>query len=132
MESDHHIQALADFLSSNIWAPNQQTEISELIDKEYGFSKRLAAIIKTAPPKARKARGYGRSDSGLRKRMRDKDDMETGIKGETETTGDPIPPKKPRATATHYTIAQQMLHYHSIDAGKKCKQPHGRGRTHED
>lgn len=108
--------------NSNIWAPNEQTHIVDRIEKEYGFSKRLAAIMKTKPPDDIGKRHYDRSDSGTLMRMQLKEDIELGTRGRTKTDSSDRSKRlsESLASATHYDIARQMLHYHSIDKGKRC------------
>lgn len=111
-------------LSSNIWSPNRQTDVVDLIGTFYKFSPRLLAIIRTVPPAVeqaqarRKERHVGR----LKAKIYQKDDLEGAVAGgglpRSESS---VGRQKPSSDASHYAIAQQMKHYHSVDFGSKCE-----------
>ncbi|KAH8808293.1 hypothetical protein F5884DRAFT_791748 [Xylogone sp. PMI_703] len=102
----------------NIWAPNKQRLIVELIGKYYKFSPRLLAIIQT-PPLRRKASTHEdhHHHHGFRSRTAHttkEEDIELA-NGDTESSnssGGQIHP-------SHYSIASQMTNYHSVDVGPR-------------
>ncbi|TGO65284.1 hypothetical protein BCON_0003g00790 [Botryotinia convoluta] len=99
----------------NIWGPNRQTDIIDVLAHRYGFSPRLLAIIKTLPPINPTSKDHRVS---YKEKLFEKDDIETGRASmnmpRTHTTH-----RAPPATTSHYTIAQQMINYQSVDVGAR-------------
>jgi hypothetical protein len=101
---------------SNIWAPNQQVDIIELLGKHYQFSLRLLAIIKTMPPD----KSPEVQDKIVGKyKMSHKDDVELA----TSSIDTPrvASPSQSRQSISQYDVAKEMINYHSIDFGPHCE-----------
>ncbi|ATZ55154.1 hypothetical protein BCIN_11g04390 [Botrytis cinerea B05.10] len=96
----------------NIWGPNRQTDIIDVLAHRYGFSPRLLAIIKTLPPKNTSSKDHRIS---YKEKLFEKDDIETG----RASMNMPRAHTAPAATTSHYTIAQQMINYQSVDVGAR-------------
>ncbi|QSZ29059.1 hypothetical protein DSL72_003569 [Monilinia vaccinii-corymbosi] len=98
----------------NIWGPNRQTDVIDVLANRYGFSPRLLAIIKTLPPNSSSNKGHRVS---CKEKWYEKDDIETG-RASMNISGPHAPHCAPGA-ASHYTIAQQMINYQSVDVGAR-------------
>ncbi|TEY68285.1 hypothetical protein BOTCAL_0121g00120 [Botryotinia calthae] len=96
----------------NIWGPNRQTDIIDVLAHRYGFSPRLLAIIKTLPPKNTSSKDHRIS---YKEKLFERDDIETG----RASMNMPRAHAAPAATTSHYTIAQQMINYQSVDVGAR-------------
>ncbi|RAL65183.1 hypothetical protein DID88_001289 [Monilinia fructigena] len=59
----------------NIWGPNRQTDIIDVLANRYGFSPRLLAIIKTLPPNNSSNKDHRAS---YKEKLYEKDDIENG------------------------------------------------------
>ncbi|KAK6592992.1 ADP-ribosylation factor 1 [Botrytis cinerea] len=92
--------------------PNRQTDIIDVLAHRYGFSPRLLAIIKTLPPKNTSSKDHRIS---YKEKLFEKDDIETG----RASMNMPRAHTAPAATTSHYTIAQQMINYQSVDVGAR-------------
>jgi hypothetical protein len=103
---------------SNIWSPNRQSDIIELLGKHYAFSPRLLAIIKEIPPdrtpdfQDRNARKY--------KTLR-KDDVETAASSIDSPRARAFAPSQSRQTVRQYDVAKQWINLQSIDVGQRCE-----------
>ncbi|KAL2067302.1 hypothetical protein VTL71DRAFT_1726 [Oculimacula yallundae] len=98
----------------NIWAPNRQKEIVNLLGRYYKFSPRLIAIISSDPLKSKvqQNKPVGRFKAKLY-RM---DDIELATKGVSVDL--PRPPRKSIISGiSHYALAAQMINYQSHDVG---------------
>lgn len=92
----------------------------DLIGKHYKFSPRLLAIIKS--PTLEHARRKEKPVGRLRAKMYQEDDLEEAVAGASLPPSEPsLGTQKLQLHATHYAIAQQMKHYHSVDFGSKCE-----------
>ncbi|KAG4032370.1 hypothetical protein MFRU_007g02740 [Monilinia fructicola] len=98
----------------NIWGPNRQTDVIDVLAKRYGFSPRLLAIIKTLPPSKSSNKDHRVS---YKEKLYEKDDIETGRASMCISGGHAARPAP--GTASHYTIAQQMINYQSVDVGAR-------------
>ncbi|KAF7951497.1 hypothetical protein EAE96_006806 [Botrytis aclada] len=99
----------------NIWGPNRQTDIMDVLAHRYGFSPRLLAIIKTLPPKNPSSKDHRIS---YKEKLFEKDDIETG-RASMNMNRTHATHRAPPATTSHYTIAQQMINYQSVDVGAR-------------
>ncbi|KAG0649983.1 hypothetical protein D0Z07_3752 [Hyphodiscus hymeniophilus] len=99
----------------NIWAPNRQVELIELLGNRYKFSPRLLAIIQTMPPDTPPAtsnRSVGKH-KGLHK-----DDIELAISSvDTPRTRSP---SQSLHTISQYDASKEMINFQSIDIGAHC------------
>lgn len=96
----------------NIWAPNRQVEVIEILGKHYKFSPRLLAIIKTMPPD--KIPEVQDKNAG-RYRMLHKDDVELATSSiDTPRTDSPF---SSRQNISQYDAAKQTINFQSIDVG---------------
>ena len=95
---------------SNIWGPHNQPGEVDFIQKHYGFSPRLHAIIQETPLPRRDNKPVSRH----RHRFRHSEDVEMG----RMDLGTRIIMN--HEDATHYNISEQMTNYHAIDFGEKC------------
>ncbi|KAL3420889.1 ADP-ribosylation factor [Phlyctema vagabunda] len=105
----------ADIQKFNIWAPNEQLDIVDILGSHYKFSPRLQAIIRTAP-EFEQAPKEERHASRFRSKTYAKDDPEAGTKSLE------LSPNTPNfrinsSSTSHYTIAKQMVSYQSVDIG---------------
>lgn len=100
---------------SNIWGPNRQPDIIDVLAHRYGFSPRLLAIIKTLPPNNSSSKDHRVS---YKEKLFEKDDIETG-RASMNTHREHAPHRTPPGTTSHYTIAQQMINYQSVDVGAR-------------
>lgn len=108
-------------MNSNIWAPHRQTDVVDLLGKNYGFSARLLAIIRTAPL-GTDNRSRDRPLGRLRAKLYQKDDLEVAATSGPATSVDlPRTGVPPRNETSHYSIARQMINYQSVDGGTRCK-----------
>ncbi|KAB8291243.1 hypothetical protein EYC80_009930 [Monilinia laxa] len=98
----------------NIWGPNRQTDVIDVLAKRYGFSPRLLAIIKTLPPNKSSNKDHRAS---YKEKLYEKDDIETG-RASMNVSRVHAAQRAP-GTASHYTIAQQMINYQSVDVGAR-------------
>ncbi|TVY85132.1 hypothetical protein LSUE1_G000421 [Lachnellula suecica] len=97
----------------NIWGPSRQQEQVIALGEEYGFSRRLKAIILTDPippeeDKPLQAKHLWSKHS--------KDDVELAAKSMD------LPGASPHGNPNdfgHYTIAAKMMNYHAIDYGSR-------------
>ncbi|KAI9644656.1 hypothetical protein NHQ30_006680 [Ciborinia camelliae] len=98
----------------NIWGPNRQTDVVDVLANRYGFSPRLLAIIKTLPPNNSSNKDHRVS---YKEKLLKRDDIETG----RASMNIPRAHATHRApgTTSHYTIAQQMINYQSVDVGAR-------------
>ncbi|TAQ89005.1 hypothetical protein B7494_g2683 [Chlorociboria aeruginascens] len=105
----------------NVWAPNRQLELVESIGIHYKFSPRLRAIIRTIPPAAETK--HEKHTSRFKNKLFHKDDIELG-RASFDTPATTPRPRSPPRTAhmntSHYSIANQMINYQSIDVGPRC------------
>jgi len=74
-------------------------------------------VIKTAPP-APKPRVEGKHTVSLRARVSHKVDLEANPSFDSSRLSSP---KRDPQDTSHYAIAKQMIHYHSIDIGPRCE-----------
>jgi len=105
------------FAHSNIWGPNKQTDLVDHVAAKYKFSRRLLAVIKTTPP-APKPQNEEKHTAHLRTMVSRKVDLEANPS--LDSSRHPSPIRQP-ADTSHYTIAKEMIQYHSIDVGPRCK-----------
>ncbi|ESZ91647.1 hypothetical protein SBOR_7978 [Sclerotinia borealis F-4128] len=99
----------------NIWGPNRQTDVIDVLANRYGFSPRLLAIIKTLPPNISSKKDHRIS---YKEKLFVKDDIETG-RASMNVPRAHATHRTPPGTASHYTIAQQMINYQSVDVGAR-------------
>lgn len=100
----------------NIWGPNKQPDLLDLLGDYYKFSPRLLAVIKTAPPLP-EPRIEDKSAHKYRTKPAQKDDVELAASSlDSPRTDSSLPNPQ---TTSHYTIAKTMLHYQSIDVGTR-------------
>jgi hypothetical protein len=104
--------------NSNIWGPNKQADLVSLLGDHYKFSLRLLAVMQTSPPLP-EPRNQENKDSKYRTKPSQKDDVELAATS-LDSPRTNSPSQGPQNTS-HYTIAKQMLHYHSIDVGQRCE-----------
>jgi hypothetical protein len=101
---------------SNVWAPNRQVEIIELLGKHYKFSPRLLAIIKTIPPDT----PHETRDKNVGKYNRlHKDDIELAASS-IDTPRVPSPSQSLQSIS-QYDAAKEMINFQSIDVGPHCE-----------
>lgn len=100
---------------SNIWGPNRQTDVIDVLAHRYGFSPRLLAIIKTLPPNKSSKKDHRVS---YKEKLFEKDDIETG-RASMNMPRAHVTHRAPPPTTSHYTIAQQMINYQSVDVGAR-------------
>ncbi|APA14702.1 hypothetical protein SS1G_06708 [Sclerotinia sclerotiorum 1980 UF-70] len=100
----------------NIWGPNRQTDIIDVLARRYGFSPRLLAIIKTLPPVNNSSHKDHRVS--YKERLFERDDIETG-RASMNVPRVHATQLTPPGTTSHYTIAQQMINYQSVDVGAR-------------
>lgn len=121
----------------NIWAPNRQVAVTEVIGNYYKFSPRLLGMMCTTPPKAtttQEARPEKMRDRLMNKFMRT-DDVERGIRTSLTNARAPTIPTSPASSTqysekteiaenpsdpSHYMIAGQMINYSSTDITNRC------------
>lgn len=102
----------------NIWAPHRQLPVVDLLGNHYGFSPRLLAIIRSEPEVPEPQPDNKHEGHHTRRQFR-KDDVELA----TTRVGLPSPrsaaaqPRGARPSVSHYSLAQQMINYQSIDIG---------------
>lgn len=101
--------------NSNIWGPNRQPDVIDVLANRYGFSPRLLAIIKTLPPHISSNKDHRAS---YKEKLYEKDDIETG-RASMNVPRAHTAPRVSQGTTSHYTIAQQMINYQSIDVGAR-------------
>ncbi|KAH8599018.1 hypothetical protein B0O99DRAFT_33294 [Bisporella sp. PMI_857] len=97
----------------NIWAPNKQPEVINLLATKYKFSPRLCAVIKTNPP-VLKPKVEEKHVRRFRSKPAQKDDIEANTSMDSSRISSPSPNAE---KASHYTISKSMIHYQSIDVG---------------
>ncbi len=105
---------------SNIWSPNHQPGIIDVIADKYDISHRFRAILKSSPPSRSKDKESDTSAEAatVKAKRLPKNDVEIG-NGTAE--------KKPVARfegpegANHYAIAASMINYQSLDLGEECR-----------
>jgi len=102
--------------ASNIWAPNLQEKQVMLLGEKYQFSRRLLGIILTEPKQ--KTEGAAQQDKHAFWPRFPKDDPEVGAKSLDESR---TSTSSQSSSFDHYTIADQMINYHAIDYGRRCK-----------
>lgn len=102
----------------NIWAPNEQSGIIDVISDCYGFSHRFRAILKTAPTSNTKEE-FTKTVQGrpITPNEPRKNDVEYG-NGATERK--PFNRKDP-GDVEHYDIASHLVNFQSLDLGEKCR-----------
>lgn len=105
-------------LYSNVWAPNKQTDVIELLGKHYKFSPRLLAIIKTIPP-ATTPKPQNKNDHKYSMLHKHKDDIELATS--SIDTSSVTSSSQSRQSISQYDITKQLIHYQSIDMGAHCK-----------
>jgi hypothetical protein len=111
---------LTDALHSNIWAPNRQVEIIEVLGKHYKFSPRLLALVRTIPPDTTTTPPIQNKDHGkFKSNIFRKDDIELATSSLDTPRANPLPQR--RQNLSQYEIAKQMINYQSIDVGAHCK-----------
>jgi hypothetical protein len=103
----------------NIWGPNQQTGMIDLIAERYGFSHRFHAILKSSPPP----------------KSKDERPSTAAYAGATTTNALPMndlehangTTEKPQGRyvkgpedINHYAIAENLINFQSLDLGEKC------------
>jgi hypothetical protein len=99
---------------SNLWAPHQQVPIINLLNDKYKWSPRLHAIICSTPPEA-KAGPLSPTKHSRFWPKHPKDDIEiatTGVHHDSQT-------RHASKEISHYTLAEQMVNYQSIDFGPR-------------
>ncbi len=101
----------------NIWGPDLQPKIINVIADLYEVSSRLRAILTTAPSRKEEEKPRT-SEHGLPEIGKAK----TFPKNDLEANG---AAEKPKAASTpeeanHYTIASRLINYQSLDLGRKC------------
>lgn len=103
----------------NIWGPNKQPGMIDVIADRYGFSHRLHAILKSSPPP----------------NLGDEDPPTAAQPGAITANGLPMndielangtaekplvrPMEGPEDT-NHYAIAERLINFQSLDLGEKC------------
>ncbi|KAG9235638.1 hypothetical protein BJ875DRAFT_458578 [Amylocarpus encephaloides] len=105
----------------NIWGPHLQPEVADCLGKQYDFSKRLRAIIKTKPipegdrpPGRERKHRFDKFTDFIPHKERD---LEKG-----RPSGDIARDAKIAAMMhgpSHYTIVNQMVNYHAMDFSNK-------------
>jgi len=106
---------LLSVLCSNVWAPNRQGDVIELLGQRYKFSPRLLAIIKTMPPD----KFPETSDKNIGKYNKQHgDDIELA----TSSIDTPrASPSQSLQTISQYDAAKEMINFQSIDVGAHCE-----------
>jgi hypothetical protein len=120
---------------SNIWGPDGGVDretrydrlknkgVADLLGKHYGFSARLRAIIKT-PPNFDVEKATTKKPNRIKQKlhMDTHGDEEKGDVSRTSldyaTTKEPV---KELPKLSHYSIVNQMVNYHAVDSGDRCK-----------
>lgn len=110
----------------NVWAPNVQADLIQTIGRYYKFSPRLLGIIRTEPVrhKSKEEHAEQRHRDRIKARLfpspqSPKDDIE--LANGACLTGEPIKVVGKGLEPSHYSIANQMIHYNSVDLGDRCK-----------
>lgn len=101
----------------NIWGPNKQQELVTLLAKNYKFSPRLLAVIKSAPPTPQ-PRVVDNHISQHRAKTSLKDDVEANSSFDTSRQASSL---HNAGSTSHYDIAKKMKHFQSIDVGAHCE-----------
>lgn len=104
---------------SNIWGPNQQTDLVGSLGTRYKFSPRLLAIIKSKPlPEA--ADKIPRTLPFMARLVR-KDDVESAMRMNSVEQDGEFRSQKVHQSMSHFCLAEQMINYQSIDVGAHCE-----------
>ena len=107
---------LTDPSGRNIWAPNRQVDIIELLGKHYKFSPRLLAIIKTMPPDTPPETS---DKSASKYNTLHEDDIELATSSiDTQRVTSPT---RSLQSISQYDAAKEMINFQSIDVGTHCE-----------
>ncbi len=109
------LSANRDASASNLWAPDRQLPIVDLLAAKYKLSSRLHAIIGTSPPTSESNTHSPIKQSRFRKK-RLKNDIEIATDVDHGSQ-----PQNPTHGISHYKLAEQMINYQSIDVGAHCE-----------
>lgn len=122
------------FCGRNVWGPHRQPALIDMLSMRYKFSPRLQAIIRS-PPRKHTDPSHDKNKHASRfsrPKASQKDDPEIALTNQDEQL-----PKAPSAASSvapttirnhnnevdHYTLAEQMRHYHALDGGPQCNDP---------
>jgi hypothetical protein len=104
---------MTDAFCSNLWAPNRQTEIVDVLSDHYDLSQRFRAILKSKPENVKPSEFVNRTQPERRRpRATAKHDVELGNGSANRA---PVSPEE----TNHYSIASHLINYQSLDLGEK-------------
>lgn len=112
-------------LSSNLWAPNQQRDLVNVLGKHYKFSPRLLALIQSDPPANPSEEERPQKYSRVSRLKHAKNDVETASRSlhSSQSSQETVATNSlPRLLGQdHYGIASRLYNYQSIDVGPRCR-----------
>lgn len=103
----------------NIWGPNKQPGIIDVIAGRYVISHRFHAILRSSPPAEARDEGAltAAQVEALAANRLTRIDIELA-NGTPEKP--PITHVEDPEDANHYDIAEHLINYQSLDLGEKC------------
>lgn len=104
----------------NIWAPDQQADVVNMLGERYDFSPRLLAIMRTEPPEivVQEER-----TSRFRRKQQPVKEADMELAEVVVTSAESYKGRSRKGVVqteiSHYTLAEQMINFQSIDFGTR-------------